>query len=132
MSSILFLLFFVPLLGIFLLVLNYFLAPKDTYVNKTVAFECGFSSKNSQSREKFNISWFLVGLLYLLFAMEIILVLPYSAATFSDLYSFWIIITFLVILILGFAYELGNKVINFAKLPIKTTNSSGDTRQSSI
>jgi len=74
-------------------------------IEKLYAFECGFGSF-SDARDAFDIKFYLVAVLFLLFDLEISFLLPLavtlSALTFVDFVS---ITLFLFILILGFVFE---------------------------
>lgn len=75
-SSIIYFLLLVPVLAIILLALNVLLSPHNPYTEKESSFECGFHSFLGQNRQQFNISFFLFGLLFLIFDLEIILIFP--------------------------------------------------------
>ena len=76
MSSFTFLFLFVAILALLFLVVNLILAPHNPYQEKYSIFECGFHSFLGQNRTQFSIKFFIFGLLYLLFDLEIILIFP--------------------------------------------------------
>nr|YP_009568356.1 NADH dehydrogenase subunit 3 [Orbilia oligospora]QBL01991.1 NADH dehydrogenase subunit 3 [Orbilia oligospora]QIJ60001.1 NADH dehydrogenase subunit 3 [Orbilia oligospora] len=76
MSSNSFYLLLIPIINILLLYLNILLGPNKNYGEKGSSFECGFHSFLGQNRQQFNISFFLFGLLFLIFDLEIILIYP--------------------------------------------------------
>lgn len=83
-----------------------------TYQEKDSAFECGFHSFLGQNRTQFSISFFIFGLLFLLFDLEILLVYPYSVSSYSnDIYGLVIMMVFFVLLTLGFIFELGKNAL---------------------
>src|ERR1700758_4337555 len=75
MTSITFFFIFIPLLALILLALNLIFAPHNPYNEKSSPFECGFYSFLHQNRTQFHISFFIYGILFLLFDLEILLVL---------------------------------------------------------
>ena len=77
MTSFTFFLFFVPILAILLLVINFGFAPYNPNAEKRTAFECGFHSFLGQNRSQFSISFFIFALLFLLFDLEILLIYPF-------------------------------------------------------
>jgi len=79
---------------------------KDQYqIEKLYAYECGYSSF-SDARDAFDIKFYLVAVLFLIFDLEISFLLPFavnlSSLVFLDILT---IIVFLIILTLGFVYE---------------------------
>jgi len=113
MSSQTFFFFFVPLLAIILLALNIVLAPHNPYEEKNSAFECGFHSFLGQNRSEFSISFFIFGLLFLLFDLEILLVYPYVVSAYlNGIFGLIVMLLFFLVLTLGFAFELGKNALS--------------------
>lgn len=112
MTSTTFFIIFIPILSILLLTINLILAPHNPYQEKDSPFECGFSSFRGQNRTEFSISFFIFGLLFLLFDLEILLVYPYSVSSYNnDIYGLTIMIIFFILLTLGFVFELGKNAL---------------------
>jgi NADH:ubiquinone oxidoreductase subunit 3 (subunit A) len=58
------------------------------------------------ARQKFNIQYFLVGILFIVFDLEIIFLFPYATVLYENSYlAFWSMSIFLLILTIGFIYE---------------------------
>nr|YP_009186395.1 NADH dehydrogenase subunit 3 [Pneumocystis carinii]ACZ82948.1 NADH dehydrogenase subunit 3 [Pneumocystis carinii]AFR90433.1 NADH dehydrogenase subunit 3 [Pneumocystis carinii] len=93
-----------------LIILNVLLAKTSPTLEKVSPFECGFSSFH-QTRSPFNIYYYLIGLLFLIFDLEILLIYPY--ALFTTTYGFYIFNIFLIFLTIGFIYEFGKGVLKF-------------------
>lgn len=107
-TSVTFFFLFIPLLTTILLLINFIFATHLPYQEKGSTFECGFHSFLGQNRSQFNIAFFIYGLLFLLFDIEILLVYPYIVSTYiNGTYGLFIILIFLSILTLGFVFELG-------------------------
>ena len=72
---------------------------------KTSAYECGFNPFDD-SRMRFDVRFYLVAILFIIFDLEIAFLFPWAAA-FKDvgLFGFWSMIVFLGVLAIGFAYE---------------------------
>ena len=82
------------------------------YLEKDSVFECGFHSFLGQNRTQFSVSFFIFGLLFLLFDLEILLVYPYSVSSYTnDIYGLVIMMVFFVLLTLGFIFELGKNAL---------------------
>lgn len=71
------------------------------------SYECGFEHHNL-SRVPFSFRYFLLTLIFLLFDLEVILLLGVAyVSSFSSMLSFFLLvcISFLVVLVLGWLYE---------------------------
>lgn len=99
---------FVVVVAFVLLGLSILLSPHVPYSQKLAPFECGFDSFRGQNRTEFSISFFLFGLLFLLFDLEILLVYPYTVSSYNNsYYGLTIVILFLLLLTVGFVAEFG-------------------------
>jgi NADH-ubiquinone oxidoreductase chain 3 len=109
LGSTLFFLIFIPFLAFVLLALSVILSPQKPYSQKSSPFECGFSSFRGQNRTEFNISFFVFGLLFLLFDLEILLIYPYAVSSYNNSsFGLFVVIIFLLILTAGFVFEFGH------------------------
>nr|YP_010478430.1 NADH dehydrogenase subunit 3 [Nesophrosyne ponapona]UVI59874.1 NADH dehydrogenase subunit 3 [Nesophrosyne ponapona] len=81
---------------------------------KSTPFECGFNPM-SYTRLPFSIHFFLVAVLFLVFDIEIIMVLPMILTVKTAITSTWIMTTslFICILLLGLMHEWNNGMINW-------------------
>lgn len=72
---------------------------------KLSAYECGFDAF-SDSRNKFDVRFYLVCLLFIIFDLEIAFLFPW-AISLGDigLFGFWSMMVFLGVLTVGFIYE---------------------------
>lgn len=99
---------FIVVIAFALLGLSILLSPHAPYSEKNSQFECGFSSFRSQNRTEFNISFFLFGLLFMLFDLEILLIFPYAVSSYNNSsYGLFFLVIFLLIVTAGFVYEFG-------------------------
>ena len=114
MNNFIILLFLVPILALALLLLNVLLAVHNPDAEKVSAYECGFISIFGQTRSNFQIHFFLVALLFLVFDLEIILIMPVGV-TLYDIgnFGFSIFVIFFIILTIGFVLEIGSGAIKF-------------------
>lgn len=88
-----------------LVLLSRFLSLNNTYSSKVSPYECGFDALGD-ARQKFDISFFIVAILFLIFDLEISYLLPWAVSYLSiSIKSYTIILLFLFILSLGFVYE---------------------------
>nr|AFI23506.1 NADH dehydrogenase subunit 3 [Ammianus toi] len=82
--------------------------------NKMTPFECGFDPKSS-SRLPFSTQFFLIGILFLIFDVEMVMIMP-MIITFkqSNLLNWFIMsLSLMIILIIGLYYEWKNGVIEW-------------------
>lgn len=114
MNAITILFIFVPVLTVILLMTNVLLAAHRPDTEKVTAYECGFSPIYGQTRAPFSIQYYLVGILFLIFDLEILLLYPIAVTLYNvSIYGFWIAIIFFTVLTLGFVYELGKGALYF-------------------
>ena len=104
-------------LGIFILILfslilstvisgaSYIIGVKTPDSEKVSVYECGFDPFGS-SRIPFSVKFFLVGILFMIFDLEISFLFPWCVTYQQiDLVGFWTMYLFLIILTLGLIYE---------------------------
>ena len=88
-----------------LLVAPFLLAFKAPDPEKLSAYECGFNAFDD-ARMKFDIRFYLVSLLFIIFDLEVAFLFPWAVA-FRTLgpVGFWSMMCFLGVLTIGFVYE---------------------------
>jgi NADH-quinone oxidoreductase subunit A len=99
---------FIGLAGVMslaLLVSAFALAYKQPDPEKLSAYECGFNAFDD-ARMKFDVRFYLVAILFIIFDLEVSFLFPWAAA-FGQLgvYGFWSMMLFLAVLTIGFIYE---------------------------
>ncbi len=73
---------------------------------KISEYECGFEPFDSATRQPFDVHFYIVGLLFLIFDVEVALLLPWSVnLLFINWLVFWSAFVFIFILIVGLIYE---------------------------
>nr|AXS66556.1 NADH dehydrogenase subunit 3 [Latridiidae sp. 1 KM-2017] len=82
---------------------------------KSSPFECGFDPKNS-ARIPFSMQFFLIAMIFLIFDVEITLILPmiYTMKISNMLNYFSIVILFILILLFGLFHEWNQGALNWA------------------
>lgn len=114
MTSLTLMFIFVPILTGILLMLNVLLAVHKPDTEKVSAYECGFSPVYGQTRAPFSIQYYLVGILFLLFDLEILLLYPLATSLYQvGSYGFVVAILFFLVLTLGFMFEWGKGALYF-------------------
>lgn len=84
---------------------SYLAAEQKPDVEKLSAFECGFEAFDD-SRHKFDIRFYLVAILFIIFDLEIAFLFPWAISLgHIGVFGFWSMMVFLGILTVGFIYE---------------------------
>ena len=91
--------------GIGPLVLGKILAPHKPDDQKNSPYECGFEAFED-ARMKFDVRYYLVAILFILFDIEITFLFPWAVVLDTlGLQGFIVMMIFLGILVVGFIYE---------------------------
>jgi NADH-quinone oxidoreductase subunit A len=92
-------------IGAVLLAAPFFIAPNKPDPEKVSAYECGFEAFDD-ARMKFDVRFYLVSLLFIIFDLEVAFLFPWAVA-FEKVgaFGFWSMMVFLAILTIGFVYE---------------------------
>ena len=103
--SIVIFLFIALALSIGFIVINFALSPKNPDPEKLSAYECGFEAFDD-SRMEFDVRFYLVAILFIIFDLEIAFLFPWAVSLGSiGLLGFCSMMIFLFILTVGFVYE---------------------------
>lgn len=91
--------------GVLPQLIGYFLGPQKPDSAKNSPYECGFEHFED-ARMKFDVRYYLVAILFILFDLEIAFLFPWALAL-KELgpTAFWTVVVFLGILVVGFVYE---------------------------
>ncbi|NDE90890.1 MAG: NADH-quinone oxidoreductase subunit A [Alphaproteobacteria bacterium] len=85
--------------------LSFLLAKQKPDAEKLSPYECGFDPF-SDARHKFDVRFYLVSILFIIFDLEIAFLFPWAVSLGSiGLYGFWSMMVFLGVLTVGFIYE---------------------------
>ena len=81
------------------------LAPSRPYEDKLSPYECGFEAVED-SRMKFDVRYYLVAILFIIFDLEIAFLFPWAVVLEQiGAFGFWAMMVFLAVLVVGFVYE---------------------------
>jgi NADH-quinone oxidoreductase subunit A len=93
------------LLSTIIFFLSYFVSSKSDDTEKLSAYECGFNPF-VDSRNEFDIKFYLVAILFIIFDLEISFLFPFcSGCDLFDFSGFFSMTIFLFLLTIGFIYE---------------------------
>ncbi len=91
--------------GVALLVAGRVLGPHKPNEAKLSPYECGFEAFED-SRMKFDVRYYLVAILFIIFDLEIAFLFPWAVALDEvGIFGFLAMMIFLGILVVGFVYE---------------------------
>ena len=92
-------------IGIALLTLGSLLGPRRPDSEKLSPYECGFEAFED-ARMKFDVRYYLVAILFIIFDLEIAFLFPWAVALKEvGMTGFLAVMLFLGILVVGFIYE---------------------------
>ena len=92
-------------IGLVLLATPFLVAFSQPDPEKLSAYECGFNAFDD-ARMKFDVRFYLVGILFIVFDLEFNLLIPYTLVQKQvGHFGFWALIVFLGVLTIGFIYE---------------------------
>ncbi len=81
------------------------LGPSHPDAQKNSPYECGFEAFED-ARMKFDVRYYLVAILFILFDLEIAFLFPWAVSLDAiGFFGFLAMMVFLAILVVGFAYE---------------------------
>jgi NADH-quinone oxidoreductase subunit A len=91
--------------GIVPLILGRLVAPHRPDSDKLAPYECGFEAFED-SRMKFDVRYYLVAILFIIFDLEIAFLFPWAVVLKQiGVFGFTAMVIFLTILVVGFIYE---------------------------
>lgn len=92
-------------LGCAFILASWVLAPSTPDPEKVSTYECGFNAFDD-ARMKFDVKFYLVAILFILFDLEIAFLFPWVLALDEiGPFGYWSMMSFLSILLVGFIYE---------------------------
>ena len=122
MNNLILLFIIIPILAVLLLGLNFLLSPHKPDEAKLSIYECGFQTIPGQTRSTFQIHFYIVGLLFLIFDLEILLLFPIAVCLYQvSTFGFSVAIIFFIVLTIGFVLEIGSGAISLDKTSLTNT-----------
>ncbi len=99
--------------GAFLELAGFLASPSKENLDKTLSYECGFSPFED-ARQKFDVRFYLVAILFIVFDLEVAYLFPWSVVLDRiSFYGFFSMYIFLFILTIGFLYEWWNGALDW-------------------
>lgn len=103
-----------------MLILSSVLGPKNRNRTKQLPFECGSVSVGSIKDQRFNVRFYLVAMLFILFDIEVIFMYPW-AVVLRDLgwFGFFEMFSFMLVLVVGLIYVWRKGALDWSSNPLK-------------
>ena len=93
------------LIGVIAMTAGFVLGPRRPDSEKLSPYECGFEPWED-SRMKFDVRYYVVAILFIIFDLEIAFLFPWAVALDQiGMFGFLAMMLFLAILVIGFIYE---------------------------
>jgi NADH-quinone oxidoreductase subunit A len=109
-----------------MLTLSSILGPKNKTHTKQLPFECGSVSVGSVQNQRFNVKFYLVAMLFILFDIEVIFMYPWAvnlepSADFPGLgwFGFFEMFSFALVLLVGLIYVWRKGVLDWNEKPAR-------------
>jgi NADH-quinone oxidoreductase subunit A len=92
-------------IGLALMIAPFVVAVNNPDPEKVSAYECGFNAFDD-ARMKFEVRYYLVSILFIIFDLEVAFLFPWTVAFKSvGVFGFWSMMIFLIVLTVGYIYE---------------------------
>ena len=106
-------LLFVMLIAFILYIISYFLILRSSNLEKNLPYECGFLPFDD-TRGVFEIEFYLVSILFIIFDLEIIFLFPWIlVVSYLTFFGILVMLFFIFLLLLAFFYELIQGVLDW-------------------
>ncbi len=97
-----------------MLFLSSFLGPKNRNKTKQLPFECGSVSVGNVADQRFNVRFYLVAMLFILFDIEVIFMYPWAVVLPELGWNGYLqMLLFMAVLALGLFYVIKKGVLNW-------------------
>jgi len=100
-----------------ILTLSSLVGPKCKSATKSLPFECGSVSVGNITEQRFNVKFYIVAMLFILFDIEVIFMYPWAMSLRQlGFYGFFVMLSFVSVLGLGLIYVLGKGLLDWHKV----------------
>jgi NADH-quinone oxidoreductase subunit A len=100
-------------LGAMMIMMGAMLGPQRPDSAKQSPYECGFEAFED-SRMKFDVRYYLVAILFIIFDLEIAFLFPWAVVLDEiGMFGFLAMMLFLAVLVVGFVYEWGKGALEW-------------------
>ncbi|MBK8792646.1 MAG: NADH-quinone oxidoreductase subunit A [Holophaga sp.] len=89
--------------------------PRNPQPEKLTPYECGVPMFQDSARRRYSVKFYLVAVLFILFDVEAAFLLPWAVQFKSNLATFWVMITFVATLLVGYIYVWGKGALEWER-----------------
>src|SRR5918911_1791900 len=101
--------------------LSNLLGPSKPSAEKSAPYECGMPAVGD-ARERQSVKFYLVAMIFLLFDIEVAFLYPWAVALRDlGMTGFWQIVTFFLILLVGFVYVWRKGVLDWGSRRVRAS-----------
>ena len=96
-------------------VLPRFLKPRNPRQGKLTPYECGVPPLQEGARHRYSVKFYLVAMLFILFDVEAALLMPWAVTYRANLWTFWVMLSFVATLLVGYVYAWGKGALEWER-----------------
>lgn len=110
------------IVAVLLVSISNWVSPLNSNNEKLSSYECGFEPFD-EARKTFDIHYYVVALLFLIFDLEVAFLIPWSISfSYIGYHGLWGLLAFIYMLALGFGYEWGSGALEWSLNLKKASN----------
>jgi NADH-quinone oxidoreductase subunit A len=91
------------------------LKPNNPNADKLSPYECGVPEVQTGARHRYSVKFYLVAMLFILFDVEAAFLLPWAVNFKAATWTFWIMLSFMATLLVGYVYAWGKGALEWEK-----------------
>ena len=91
------------------------LKPRNPQAAKLTPYECGAPSLQEGARHRYSVKFYLLAMLFILFDVEAAFLLPWAVQYKTHLWTFWVMLSFVATLLLGYIYAWGKGALDWER-----------------
>jgi NADH-quinone oxidoreductase subunit A len=97
------------------LILPGLVKPRNPQPAKLVPYECGAPPRQEGARHRYDVKFYLVAMLFILFDVEAAFLLPWAVQYKAHLGTFWVMVAFVATLAVGYVYAWGKGALDWER-----------------
>jgi len=91
------------------------LKPANPQKAKLTPYECGAPPRQEGARHRYNVKFYLVAMLFILFDVEAAFLIPWAVQYKAHLWTFWAMLSFVATLVVGYVYAWGKGALDWER-----------------
>lgn len=113
-------------LSLVLMLLSRYIGPHRPNKPKLMPYESGMDPFG-QARDRYSVSFYLVAVEFVVFDLEVVFIYPWAVRyQFLGPESFWAMMVFITVLLLGLVYTLKKGTLDWESEPVPSASPSND------